>query len=108
MRFAECFLDQSISRVDQERAKDVENPREGRDCCGANRDKDAAKNQCHHDSDQQRLALQSARHCKGGKDDQEDKQIVDRKALFGNEAGQVFAGELATPEMAHHEGKGKR
>ena len=87
-----CQLDRG---VDQERAEDVEDPGELVDRRGADRDEDAAEDQRQDDADQQRLLLVLPGTAKLRHDDQEDEQVVDRQAVFGQPAGEELEAELA-------------
>ena len=77
---------QSGRGVDQERAENVEHPREPLDGGRAQRNKDAAENQRDHDADEQGFALIDPGHAEARHDDDEDEQVVDRQAVLGEPA----------------------
>jgi hypothetical protein len=80
--------DQLVRGEHQERAEDVEHPREVVDRGGAERDEDAAEDQGQDDAHHQRFLLVLPRHREAGHDDDEDEQVVDRQAVLGQPAGE--------------------
>ena len=99
------IADQVDGGVHQERAEDVEDPRELVDGHRAERDEDAAENQRQHNADQQRLLLVLPRHIEAGHDDEEDEEVIHRQAVLGEPAGDEFHPELAAVEVPDPRGE---
>ena len=86
--------------VNEERAKDVENPGEAGNEGGAQEDKDGAQHERHDHADHEHFLLHLWRHREAGHDDHEHKEVVDAQAVLGEPAGIKLGGELG---VADHE-----
>lgn len=92
------FLDQLPGGVDEERAEDVEDPREVGDDRGARGDEDRAQDQGYEDSDEEHPLLVLRGHGELGHDQDEDEEVVDAQRLLGDEAREELSGGLTARE----------
>ena len=90
-------------RVQQERAEDVEHPLEVLDQRHAGEDEDGAQDERPEDAPEQHPELVLLGHGEEREDHRPDEHVVDREALFDQEAGVVLAGSLAALPGQHDE-----
>src|SRR6185312_2346593 len=74
----------------QDQPEQVEDPREGVDQRGTEKDEAGASDEGEDDPEQQHLLLVLARDPEAGHDYQEDEQVVDRQRLFGDVPGEIL------------------
>ena len=82
-------------RVEQERAEDVEDPVEALDQRDAGEDEDRPQHERAEDAPEQHPELVLPGHGEEREDHRPDEHVVDRQALFDQEAGVVLAARLA-------------
>ena len=74
--------------VDEEGGKDVQYPVEVRDQRFPDQDQQSAHDDCAEDPPEQNPVLVHPRHPEAGKDQRHDENVVERKALFHQKAGE--------------------
>ena len=92
----------------QKGSEQIENPRKLFDGNGSQRDEDAPEHQRQDDPDQQRLLLVDLGHIEAGHDDDEDEEVVDRQAVFGEPPGVELHTELTAVELPHPQAEQNR
>ena len=87
MDFGFALSQQFETAVEEQGAKDVNDPVEAVDEAYAGEDEDASHDERPNDSPEQNLVLVVARHLEITEDDQEHEQIVDTEREFDHIAG---------------------
>src|SRR5690625_942800 len=79
-----------------------------RDSRRTDRDKNSAQNQGQYDADHECLLLIYARHLEAGHNQDEDKQVIDGQAVFGDPAGQELHAVRTTVMQPHIQAERER